>query len=485
MNQQIPTYTPDTHIETQEQKERRTQICTVLLLPSILYAVAYVFLLHKNYNSITMPFFVLATLSYSYYCTKKLHRVSIKKGILYAIGMLLLGTSTCLTGSLPLQIFNFFGIIILIICMLLDQYCNVQNWTMVKYVCAMFMMMGGAISCIEDFFHDVICFAKMRKTKQSRKIGYILLGTIIAIPFLAVIIVLFYSADIVFADIVRNSFDFDLDIGNIFLILLTFLFILFASYCGMRFLNKKKISEASPDLRRLEPILANTFLSLIGIVYLLFSGIQIFYLFLGNLTLPDGYTYAEYAREGFFQLLFVSMLNIGIVLFFLGLFRENKLLKVLLTIISLCTYVMIASSALRMCMYIREYELTFLRVFVLWFLALLAILLAGVLIVTYKRTFPLFRYMLLTVSICYIAFSFAHPDYWIAKYNLSHATESESRVSDDDYLQYLSSDAAPIIVNCNEPWVENYKEFISENYDDSLRKFNVSRWYANRVFKKR
>lgn len=485
MNQQLPTYTPNTHTETQDQKEYRTQTCTVLLLPSILYAVAYVFLLHKNYNSITMPFFVFATLFYSYYCTKKLHHVSIKKGILYAIGMLLLGTSSCLTGSLPLQILNFFGIIILIICMLLDQYCNVKNWTMIKYVCAMFMMMGGAISCIEDFFQDVICFAKMRKTKQSRKIGYILLGTIIAIPFLAVIIVLFYSADIVFANIVRDLFDFDLDIGNIFLILLTFLFVLFSSYCGMRFLNKKKISETSPDLRRLEPILANTFLSLTGIVYLLFSGIQIFYLFLGNLTLPDGYTYAEYAREGFFQLLFVSMLNIGIVLFFLGLFRENKLLKVLLTIISLCTYVMIASSALRMCMYIQAYKLTFLRVFVLWFLSLLAILLAGILIVIYKRTFPLFRYMLLTVSICYIAFSFAHPDYWIAKYNLAHTVADDSQPSANIYLQRLSTDAAPIIVNCNEPWVENYKEFTLEDYDDSLRKFNVSRWYANRVFKKR
>ena len=408
-----------------------------------------------------------------------------KKGIPYAIGMFLLGTSTCLTGSLPLQIFNFFGIILLIVCMLLDQYCDVKNWTMVKYLCAMFTMLGGAITCIDDFFSDITCFAKSRKTKQSRNIGYILLGTMIAIPFLIVIIALFYSADIVFADIMRNLFDFDLDIGNIFLILFTFLFILFVSYCGMRFLNKKKISETSPDLRRLEPILANTFLSLTGIVYLLFSGIQIFYLFLGNLTLPDGYTYAEYAREGFFQLLLVSILNVGIVLFCLGLFRENKLLKVLLTIISLCTYVMIASSALRMCMYIREYELTFLRVFVLWFLALLAILLAGILIVTYKQTFPLFRYMLLSVSVCYISFSFARPDYWIAKYNIAHITETESHLTDDEYLQYLSSDAAPVIAKCNEPWVETYKEYILEEYDDSLRKFNVSRWYANKVLKER
>ena len=115
MNNQIPTYTPNTYGETQEQKEKRVHICTVLLLPSILYAITYVFLLHRNYNSITMPLFVIATICYNYYCTKKLHQVSIKKGILYAIGMLLLGISTSITGSLPLQIFNFFGIICIIV----------------------------------------------------------------------------------------------------------------------------------------------------------------------------------------------------------------------------------------------------------------------------------------------------------------------------------------------------------------------------------
>ncbi|MFR8843973.1 MAG: DUF4153 domain-containing protein [Waltera sp.] len=56
-----------------------------------------------------------------------------------------------------------------------------------------------------------------------------------------------------------------------------------------------------------------------------FSGIQIFGLFLGKMQLPEGYTYAQYAREGFFQLLAVSILNLILVLvclsFFLGKVR--------------------------------------------------------------------------------------------------------------------------------------------------------------------
>ena len=58
------------------------------------------------------------------------------------------------------------------------------------------------------------------------------------------------------------------------------------------------------------------------------------------------------------------------------LFRESKILKAILTIMSLCTFVMIASSAVRMIIYIRYYYLTYLRILVLWALALLTLLFA-------------------------------------------------------------------------------------------------------------
>ena len=41
---------------------------------------------------------------------------------------------------------------------------------------------------------------------------------------------------------------------------------------------------------------------------------HLFGLFLGKMQLPEGYTYAQYAREGFFQLLAVSILNLILVL---------------------------------------------------------------------------------------------------------------------------------------------------------------------------
>ena len=91
----------------------------------------------------------------------------------------------------------------------------------------------------------------------------------------------------------------------------------------------------------------------------------------------------------------------------------------MLLVISLCTYVMIASAFYRMILYVGQYRLTFLRLFVLWFLILLAVIMAGVVLVTFKNRFPLFRYCLVVTAVFYLVFAWMKPDYQIARYNLA------------------------------------------------------------------
>ena len=156
-------------------------------------------------------------------------------------------------------------------------------------------------------------------------------------------------------------------------------------------LQEKDINEKVKDCKQLPPIIAIMSTFVITIIYVLFSYIQITYLFGEKGILPEGFTYAEYAREGFFQLLFVCILNLMIVLVGINLFKESKLLKTILCVISLCTFVMIASSAYRMILYIRFYYLTFLRIFVLWALVVIALLMIGIIVQIFKNNFPLFR----------------------------------------------------------------------------------------------
>lgn len=51
-----------------------------------------------------------------------------------------------------------------------------------------------------------------------------------------------------------------------------------------------------------------------GLIYVLFIGLQVTYLFsafTGNI--PQDFTYAEYARRGFFELCYISLCNLGIL----------------------------------------------------------------------------------------------------------------------------------------------------------------------------
>jgi hypothetical protein len=91
--------------------------------------------------------------------------------------------------------------------------------------------------------------------------------------------------------------------------------------------------------------------------------------------LPDGYTYAEYARQGFWQLLAVTGINLigyGLVLIYSP--RKRTLDSLLLCLIA-ATAVVLASSAVRLSLYITAYGLTWLRLASLLFMGLVALVL--------------------------------------------------------------------------------------------------------------
>ena len=207
-----------------------------------------------------------------------------------------------------------------------------------------------------------------------------------------------------------------------------------------------QISGEIPDKRRWDPLAAVTFTAMICLLYLIFCGVQVLYLFGQKGGLPGDMTYAQYARQGFFQLLAVAVLNLCLVLNCLKYFRKSKVLSILLVVISLCTYVMIASAAYRMALYVDAYSLTFLRIFVLWFLGLLSILMLGVLLLIFKEQFPLFRWCLTATILAYAAFAWCRPDYQIARYNIARQDGMIDQENIDSLL-LLSADAAPAIAH--------------------------------------
>ena len=443
---------------------------------TFLYSCFYAFCMFHNGSGVTFPFFIAASLLYLCFSLSKLEITLQKGSVFYMISMMLLAVSTFSTDDWRIIAMNKTGIYLLMMSLLLKQFVDTSKWGMGKYLESIILLTFGSIGELGRPFKDGAHFLRTREKKGKGL--YVALGMLIAFPLLAVVLALLASADAVFRDMTDRIFS-NLNFDIIMNVCFRIGFLFFASYLMLSFLCKKTFSAEVQDRRKGEPLLAITITTLLSLIYLVFSGIQIIYLFLGQMQLPEGYTYAEYAREGFFQLLAVSILNLVIVLFCMTFFRDSKLLKGVLIVMSLCTFIMIASSALRMIIYIRYYYMTFLRLFVLWALALLAVLFVGVIANIVRATFPLFRYSVVAVTILYLALSFSHPDYIIAAIDVANAPldgNLERSVSEEDffqnssyyndylYLGNLSADAAPILL----PYLDELGCDLTAFYDEEM-----------------
>lgn len=485
--------------ETEETKRMKGNYG--FIAPAALcYGLLYAFCMYRNGSGIAFGLFVAGSLVFFYHVLKRIQinggnsqkpgcaagadgsvsayekggsggreRVFKKGSVFYIAAMALLSISTFCTDDGTLIFFNKFGIFLLMMSFLLKQFFHTSKWKLGKYLGSICILVGASIGELGRPFSDGAAHNKARGKRMGRRGWYIALGLLVGIPLVMVILLLLASADAVFGEMTKKLLH-SISLAGIFDIVFRVVSLFFGAYALTAYLCKKRIREDVADMRKGEPVLAVTVTGLLTLIYLLFSVVQIAGLFLGKLQLPEGYTYAMYARRGFFQLLLVSVLNLVIVLGCLNYFRESKVLKGVLTVMSFCTFIMIASSFMRMIMYIRYYYLTYLRILVLWGLVVLAVLFAGVVASIVREGFPLFRYSMAAVAVLYLALSFAHPDYIIARVNVANAPHgdmllhqegeewSEGELNgrgfflvkepylDYAYLRTLSADAAPVLV---------------------------------------
>ncbi|MBB2183749.1 DUF4173 domain-containing protein [Lachnospiraceae bacterium MD1] len=412
---------------------------------SLIFGTFFTLLFYKAQIGINVLLYSLVLLILLTIAFKELEVPRRKGAAMFYIGILLFGLSTFLTASVILQFLNVVAIMILFDLLLLYQLYDMKPWDFTKHLLKMLGLIFQSIAAIGMPFVDSVHFSKKSKFFKNEKVINVVIGVVIAIPMLIIILLLLSNADLLFGKMTERMMD-TLFSSNIITIIMMTLFGFIACYCILCGAASGVQSRVSKEGKKASASIAITAISLIGFVYVLFCGIQIAYLFTsGIFVLPEEFTFAEYARRGFFELLAVTIINIIIILICTNMFEDNKLLRYILTMITLCTYIMIASATYRMLLYIDAYHLTFLRLFVLLALLIDAFVLAGVIISVYRKIFPLFHYCVAVVAIFYLAFSFAKPDYHIAAYLRDH--EEVLDVEDLIYLTMnLSSDAAPVVV---------------------------------------
>lgn len=396
----------------------------------------------------------------------------------------LLALSVCCTMNAFVQTVSCLGILLLMAMLLLGSFCETGRWQLGKYVSAVWALALGGLRRLPDPAR-LLALRCRRLGWKDRKLRYVLLGLLISLPLAAVALALLCSADAVFRDLFTWDVDLSAAARTALRALGGFVWVFLAFFCVLSGQLHQPVDSETKPVRQREPLVAVTFMGVLGLIYLVFCGVQVIYLF-GGRALPSGYTYAGYAREGFFQLLFVSAMNAALVLFCTWIFGRGKALKLVLTGISACTYLMLASSGYRMLLYVSAYGLSFLRVLVLWFLAVLALWLGGIVACIYRARFPLFRFLFSVGLSLWLCFAFARPDYLAAKYNAETFGVTDEVA--EAILRDLSEDAAPVMADYaytgqqfQLAWAARPQVLEEDAAARDPRAFNLALWQAARA----
>lgn len=168
-----------------------------------------------------------------------------------------------------------------------------------------------------------------------------------------------------------------------------------------------------------------------------------------------GLTHADYARQGFWQLLWATLLTLLVIALALrwaprGGSRDRTLVRAVLGTLCVLTLVVVASALRRMDLYVDEYGLTRLRISVaameLWLgVVLVLILAAGVF---GARFLP--RAIAVSAAAAVLAFGLISPDAVVAQQNVQRFEDDRASI-DIDYLKDLSADAVPALDKLPEP----------------------------------
>ena len=220
----------------------------------------------------------------------------------------------------------------------------------------------------------------LKDEKTKSKLKSVLIGLIIGIIVGGIIVSLLASSDAYFGKVVDKLFgsilklfNFDTIVKNS--IIFINVFIIFFSV----FINLVDNRNKENKLKNLNinKIVLTTVLTIMNLVFLLFLVSEISKLTINFLHIPDNYTYAMYAREGFFELLAVTSINFLITILIVSFNNKNeitKIIKILLTILLSFSILLIFNSYYRMFLYIGKYGFTILRLQVLLFMLMELIL---------------------------------------------------------------------------------------------------------------
>ena len=437
-----------------------------IILGSFLLSLIHSILFFRSEVGISAILFCIPAMFFIIYILEKRGKIKSKAAMWLSVPILLLSATYFIFNNTLFRIANFGVIAVLFAIMVVWLTSNELKlkFTLSKILSVVF----GPIEFFDDIIKNTRKLFKGKeedKPKKSQIVKKILIAALISIPLVVVVMALLMSADTVFADMfggIAEYLEKLLTSEEIFyLILRVGLILILFTYIASFIYNlvEEKTSYSvveevgSNHTFAIDKITVNTILTILNVIYLIFSGVQIMYLF-ARTGVGEDFDFANYARTGFFQLMAVSFINFAIL--FVTSFikkdteKEVKLFdyaKIMKMAMCIFTVVIIFSSFYRMYLYEQEYGYTYLRLLVYFSLITELILMIPTILYLIGEKINLLKTYLIIITGMYIILNYMNIDYVIAKKNIDrYFDDPKENKIDFSYLSInTGTDAIPQI----------------------------------------
>jgi hypothetical protein len=341
------------------------------------------------------------------------------------------------------------------------------RYTLLDYVFGYLRLFGSMLARPIGFAAQVRREQPDVSPNRGRHVWPVLRGIVIALPVIAVFASLLSSADPIFADRFEKFIElFRIENLPEYIFRLFYILVFAYALAGIYLHAAQKSDETVEEKMLIPPFLGFTESTIVlGSVLVLFTAfviIQFQYFFGGQANINiEGYTYSEYARRGFGELVAVAFFSL-LLLLGLGAVtrRENETQRRAFSGIGAAlvglVIVMLISAFQRLVLYESAYGFSRLRTYTHVFMIWLGLLLVAVVALEILHRERLIALSMVLASLGFvISLNLLNVDAFIVKQNIQRevngSTDSSSSRSgvdlDANYFLELSDDAVPALVS--------------------------------------
>ena len=390
--------------------------------------------------------FVISFLAELIYLMYKHKKVENKRACILAIPIILLSATYFVYHNIVFQTINVLMIVLLTIIMCI--YVTRLHVKIQEFLVKAVELLAGSFESISDVIDSLKNKFKKKENienEKSMKIKQVLKSFVYAIPVILIVFVLLMSADSVFANIFEGILG---EFQNIFMaenfvmfclricIILIFFFIFSGFFVNLLKKDTMFNSESEEKIIEIhvEKMTIDMILTILNIFYFIFSIIQFTSLF-SKIDTND-FNYAIYARQGFFQLMIISLINIVMmILAKVNKEKTNSYTKGMAILTLLFTIVILLSAFFRMNLYEKAYGYTYLRLFVYYILATEFILVLPIGLWILDKKIDILKWTIGIVTIMYVILNFSNIESTIVERNVDRYFENQDENEID--LEYL------------------------------------------------